>query len=128
MLMRGGTIYFAGREPTNILQYLAAYKVQGLALSPHNLSEYLQLFQADPAFESPFEVIVCQGARLSRALSDSTRARLCSNLYTSYGSTETTTVACGPVTTSTEYRSRWLHLSRRDRSRSSTATRPCRRA
>jgi acyl-CoA synthetase (AMP-forming)/AMP-acid ligase II len=97
MLMRGGTIYFSGREPIDILQYLGAYRVQGLALSPHDLALYVQLFEADPALEAPFEVIVCQGARLSNVLSDRARARFCSSLYTSYGSTETLTVACGPA-------------------------------
>jgi acyl-CoA synthetase (AMP-forming)/AMP-acid ligase II len=97
MLMRGGTVYFYGQDRTAILQYLDAYKVQSLAISPFDLDGYLKYFQADPAVESAFELIICQGARLSRELSEQARSRICQNLYTSYGSTETTTVACGPA-------------------------------
>jgi acyl-CoA synthetase (AMP-forming)/AMP-acid ligase II len=95
-LTRGQTIYFTGHEPTDILQYLAAYNVESLVVSPHDLRIYLTYFQADAGLSSPFKVIVCQGARLSPALAELVRARLCPNLYTSYGSTETSTVACGP--------------------------------
>jgi len=97
MLLRGATVYISGNEPTDILQYFAAYKVRGLVLTPHDLRAYVAFFQADPDLDSPFEAIICQGAKLSRELSDQARGRLCQNLYTSYGSTETTTVAWGPA-------------------------------
>ena len=96
-LMRGQTIYFSGPEPTDILQYLAAYNVEALAISPHDLRTYLAYFQADPTLISPFRVIISQGARLGQTLAGAVRMRLCQNLYTSYGATETGTVACGPA-------------------------------
>lgn len=97
LLSRGGTIYFLGPDPADILQIFDLHKVQGIATSPYSLGEYLKYFEADEAFEVSFDYIICQGAMLSRQLSQRTRARLCQNLYSSYGSTETTTVAFGPA-------------------------------
>src|SRR5581483_3837312 len=97
ILSHGGTIYFSGSDIAGFLQYLGAFKVQGLVTSPYNLDGLLKFFEADSALESPFDVIICQGARLSRELSDRVRARMCQNLFTSYGSTETATCAFGPA-------------------------------
>jgi acyl-coenzyme A synthetase/AMP-(fatty) acid ligase len=96
LLSRGGTIYFLGREPSDMLQVIDLHRVQGMATSPYGLAEFLKFFEADPAFEVTFSHIICQGAMLSRELSHRTRARMCQNLYSSYGSTETSTVAFGP--------------------------------
>jgi acyl-CoA synthetase (AMP-forming)/AMP-acid ligase II len=97
LLSRGGTIFFLGPEPADILQTIDLYKIQGMATSPYGLGEFLKFFEADRAFEVTFDHIICQGAMLSRELSNRARARVCQNLYSSYGSTETTTVAFGPA-------------------------------
>ena len=97
VLTHGGTIYFTGRDVAAFLQYLTPYKIQGLVTSPYNLDGLLKWFESDPALECSLEFIICQGARLSRELSDRVRARLCQNLYTSYGSTETATAVYGPA-------------------------------
>jgi len=97
LLSRGGTIYFLGPEPADILQAIDLYKIQGMATSPYGLGEFLKFFEADPAFDVTFDHIICQGGMLSRELSYRARARMCQNLYSSYGSTETTTVAFGPA-------------------------------
>jgi acyl-CoA synthetase (AMP-forming)/AMP-acid ligase II len=97
LLSRGGTIYFLGPDPADILQAIDLYKIQGMATSPYGLGEYLRFFEADSAFQVTFDHIICQGAMLSRELSQRARARMCQNLYSSYGSTETTTVAFGPA-------------------------------
>jgi acyl-CoA synthetase (AMP-forming)/AMP-acid ligase II len=97
VLSHGGTIYFSGTDIAAFLQYLGAYKIQGLATSPYNLDGLLKLFEADPSLECTFEVIICQGARLSRELADRVRRRMCQNLFTSYGSTETATCVYGPA-------------------------------
>ncbi len=97
LLSRGATIYFLGPEPSDILQLIDLHKIQGMATSPYGLAEFLKFFEADPAFEATFNHIICQGAKLSRELSHRVRARMCQNLYSSYGSTETATVAFGPA-------------------------------
>jgi acyl-CoA synthetase (AMP-forming)/AMP-acid ligase II len=66
-----------------------------MATSPYGLGEFLKFFESDPAFEVTFDHIICQGAMLSRELSQRARARMCQNLYSSYGATETTSVAFG---------------------------------
>jgi acyl-CoA synthetase (AMP-forming)/AMP-acid ligase II len=97
LLIRGGTAYFLGDDPADILQALDLHKIQGMATSPYGLGEFLKYFEADGAFTVRFDHIICQGAMLSRELSRRARVRMCQNLYSSYGSTETTTVAFGPA-------------------------------
>jgi acyl-CoA synthetase (AMP-forming)/AMP-acid ligase II len=97
VLSHGGTIYFSGSDVTAFLQYIAPYRVQGMVTSPYNLEGLLKFFEADPALECTFEVIICQGARLSAELSQRVRSRMCQNLFTSYGSTETATCVFGPA-------------------------------
>jgi len=99
ILSRGGTIFFLGPDPADILQVIDLHKIEGMATTPYSLGEYLKFFEGDNAFEVSFDHIICQGAMLSAPLSQRARARLCQNLYTSYGSTETTTVAFGPAST-----------------------------
>ncbi|HLH98355.1 MAG TPA: class I adenylate-forming enzyme family protein [Xanthobacteraceae bacterium] len=97
LLSRGGTIYFLGPKPGDILQYFDLHKIQGMATSPYGLGEFLKYFEADSAFEVSLDHIICQGAILSRELSRRARARLCQNLYCTYGTTETAGVAFGPA-------------------------------
>ena len=97
LLSRGGTIYFPGPDPFDMLQTLDLHKVQGMATTPFSLADFLKYFEADPAFYVSLDHIICQGALLSRQLAQRARARMCQNLYISYGSTETTTVAFGPA-------------------------------
>jgi acyl-CoA synthetase (AMP-forming)/AMP-acid ligase II len=97
LLSRGGTIYFLGPDPTDILQTIDLHRIEGMATSPYGLGEFLKFFEADSAFDVNFDHVICQGALLSRELSQRARVRMCQNLYCSYGSTETTTVAFGPA-------------------------------
>lgn len=97
LLGRGGTIYFLGPEPADMLQTINLHKIQGMATSPYGLGEFVKFFEADSAFDVSFDFIICQGAKLSHELSLRARVRMCQNLYSSYGSTETLTVAFGPA-------------------------------
>jgi acyl-coenzyme A synthetase/AMP-(fatty) acid ligase len=97
ILSRGGTIFFLGPEPADILQTIDLYKIEGMATSPYGLAEFLKFFEADSAFQVGFDHIICQGAMLTAELSRRARARMCQRLYTTYGATETTTVAVGPA-------------------------------
>lgn len=97
LLSRGATLFLLGPEPADILQIFDLYKIQGMATSPYGLGEFLKYFEADSAFETSLDHIICQGAQLSPQLSRRARARMCQNLYSSYGSTETSTVAFGPA-------------------------------
>jgi acyl-CoA synthetase (AMP-forming)/AMP-acid ligase II len=97
ILGRGASIYFLGPDPADILQTIDLHKIRGMATSPYGLGEFLKFFEADSAFEVTFDHVICQGALLSRELSQRARARMCQNLYSSYGATETSTVAFGPA-------------------------------
>ena len=97
LLSRGGTIYFLGPDPADILQYFELHKIQGMATSPYGLGEFLKYFEDDSTFEVTLDHIICQGAMLSRELSRRARARLCQNLYCTYGTTETAGVTFGPA-------------------------------
>lgn len=97
LLSRGAAIFFLGPDPADILQAIDLYEIQGMATSPYGLGEFLKFFEGDSAFETSFDHIICQGAMLSRQLSQRVRTRMCQNLYSSYGSTETSTVAFGPA-------------------------------
>jgi len=97
ILGRGAAIYFLGQEPADILQLIGLHKIQGMATSPYGLGEFLRYFEGDSAFDLTFDHIICQGAKLSPELSRRVRARMCQNLYSSFGSTETSTVAFGPA-------------------------------
>ena len=81
----------------DILQMIDLHKIQGMATSPYGLGEFLKYYEADSAFDLNFDHIVCQGAMLSRELSQRARARMCQNLYSSYGATETRPWRFGPA-------------------------------
>ncbi|HLQ91138.1 MAG TPA: class I adenylate-forming enzyme family protein [Xanthobacteraceae bacterium] len=98
LLGRGATVYFLGPQPADILQIIDLHKIQGMATSPYGLGEFMKFYEADSAFDTNFDHITCQGALLSKELSRRARARMCSNLYIGYGSTETTAVTFGPAT------------------------------
>jgi acyl-CoA synthetase (AMP-forming)/AMP-acid ligase II len=96
-LTQGATIYFPGRDPLAILQYIAPYGVQAMVTSPDGLDALLPIFEGDDALESRFEVILCRGPGLPRDLADRARTRLCANLIVCYEPTEASVVACGAV-------------------------------
>jgi acyl-CoA synthetase (AMP-forming)/AMP-acid ligase II len=97
LLSRGGATYFLGEDPADILQAIDLHQIKGMATSPYGLGEFLKFYEADSAFEVSFDHIICQGAMLSPELSRRARMRLCQNVYSTYGATETTTVALGPA-------------------------------
>src|SRR5262245_2856244 len=97
LLSRGGAVYFLGDDPSDIPQAIDLHQIKGMATSPYGLGEFLKYYEADSAFEVTFDHIICQGAMLSRELSRRARMRMCQNVYSTYGATETTTVALGPA-------------------------------
>lgn len=97
MLLRGGTIYFLGSDPVAILQYFDLHKIQGMATSPAGLADLAKYLETDSTFECRFDHIICQGATLSRDLSERVRARMCPQLFCSYGATESGSIAFAPA-------------------------------
>lgn len=92
-LMRGGTLLWRGADASQTMQAFGLYGVQAMIASPAGLSEFLHYYEHSPKFGSSFRVIVSAGSRLSPQLAKSVSARLCPNLISLYGSTETSMVA-----------------------------------
>jgi acyl-coenzyme A synthetase/AMP-(fatty) acid ligase len=97
MLWRGGTVYYLGEDPSAILQMLDLHQIDIMSTSPYGLSQFVQYFERDSVFECSFQSIVTQGAMLTAELAKRVQARMCQNLYCTYGSTEVGTVARAPA-------------------------------
>jgi acyl-coenzyme A synthetase/AMP-(fatty) acid ligase len=97
MLARGGTIFFMGEGPENALQSFLLYKVQNMVASPAGYSQFVKFYEMHDMLQCGMEMLLSGGSLLSKALSDRVRARMCTNLISSYGSTETSIVATAPA-------------------------------
>lgn len=95
LLYKGGTIFYYGEDPESLVQGLTLYQVQGMMASPEGLSEYLKFYDAYPNVACGLDHIITQGAAMPRALSQQVRARMCANLSSTYGATETGGITIG---------------------------------
>jgi fatty-acyl-CoA synthase/long-chain acyl-CoA synthetase len=94
---KGGTIFYYGEDPESLAQGLALYQVQGMMASPEGLSQYLKFYDAYPSVPCGLDHIITQGAAMPRSLSERVRARMCANLSSTYGATETGGITIGPA-------------------------------
>jgi acyl-CoA synthetase (AMP-forming)/AMP-acid ligase II len=97
LLCRGGTLFQMSRDPADLLQSFALFKVTGAAIPAAALANYLSPFDDDAALDINFEHLICEGAMPSLELSRRARARICQNLYASYAPPETGPVAFAPA-------------------------------
>ena len=88
-LWRGGLAVFPGPDFASTLRVIEDYKVQCVASSPGGLENMLRWFETIPEYQSNIEIVLTTGDVLSRTLSDRVRARICSQVFVVYGSTET---------------------------------------
>ncbi len=96
-LWRGGTLFLRGGKPVETVETLSSHRVQAMLASPKSLAEMAELCDEMPAFPGGLDVVIWTGSSMSRALSERVRARLGTNLVSSYGSTEAGVAASGPV-------------------------------
>jgi acyl-coenzyme A synthetase/AMP-(fatty) acid ligase len=97
MLSQGGTIFLAGDSPEGTIQSFNLYKVQAMIASPAGLAGFVNFYEINSAFQSNFDLIMAGGSLLPPALASRVRARMCPNLVSAYGSTETSMVATAPA-------------------------------
>jgi acyl-coenzyme A synthetase/AMP-(fatty) acid ligase len=97
MLSRGATIYYFGASSESTIQAFDLYNIQTMISSPSGISEYLKFYERYPAYRCIFENIVSSGGLLPRSLSDRVLAHMCQRLFSSYGATETGTIAFAPA-------------------------------
>jgi acyl-coenzyme A synthetase/AMP-(fatty) acid ligase len=97
MLSRGGTIYYFGAGSESTIQAFDLYSIQTMITSPSGLVEYLKFYESHAAFRCNFDNIVSSGGLLPKSLSERVLGRMCAHLYSSYGATETGTIAIAPA-------------------------------
>ena len=97
MLWRGGTLFMPGVNDQATINAFEFYKIQNMVSSPGGLSTMLQVYDARIPSQSRLDTVFSGGSLLPTALSERVRARICSNLITAYGSTETSMVATVPA-------------------------------
>jgi acyl-CoA synthetase (AMP-forming)/AMP-acid ligase II len=97
MLSRGGTIYYFGASSESTIQAFDLYSIQTMITAPAGLSEYLKFYEQQRAFRCNFESIVSSGGLLPKSLSERVLGTMCQRLFSSYGATETGTIAFAPV-------------------------------
>jgi len=97
VLWRGGTVFFYGDGVDNTLRAFDLYHIQNMVAAPSGLAELLDYCKQYRSFQGHLQVIISAGSHLSRTLSERVRSRLCTNLISVYGSTETNTVATAPA-------------------------------
>ena len=97
ILSRGGTIYYFGASSESTIQAFDLYSIQTMITSPSGLSEYLKFYEEQRAFRCNFESIVSSGGLLPKSLSERVLGTMCQRLFSSYGATETGTIAFAPA-------------------------------
>ena len=97
MLSRGGTIYYFGASSESTIQAFDLYSIQTMITAPAGLSEYLKFYEQQRAFRCNFESIVSSGGLLPKSLSERVLGTMCQRLFSSYGATETGTIAFAPA-------------------------------
>ena len=97
MLARGGMLLYAGENFESMAYAFDLYRIQNWIGSPAGLAKYLEYYEQDGRRQCRFDMIMAGGSLLSPALSQRVRARMCANLFTSYGATEAGTVAGAPA-------------------------------
>jgi acyl-coenzyme A synthetase/AMP-(fatty) acid ligase len=97
MLSRGGTIYYFGASSESTIQAFDLYNIQTMITSPSGVAEYLKFYEQQRAFRCNFESIISSGGLLPKSLSERVLGTMCQRLFSSYGATETGTIAFAPA-------------------------------
>jgi len=97
ILGRGGTVFFAGESMENTLRAFEVFKIEAMLSTPTALAQLLTICDRHPAIELRLDTIVSSGSLLPPELAARLRPRLCANLITGYGSTETAISATAPA-------------------------------
>jgi acyl-coenzyme A synthetase/AMP-(fatty) acid ligase len=96
MLCKGGTLYLPG-DPESVVQAFDLYKMQAMVATAAGLARHLELLEAQSVFQCRFEAVFCCDGRLGRELADRMCARICANVFSTYGRPETGTLAAGSL-------------------------------
>jgi fatty-acyl-CoA synthase len=96
-LTRGGLLILPGEHYQPAFDACELYGVNGWIGSPANLAKVVEYFENSNGRRCDLQVMLCGGSLLSKSLSERVRKRVCANLVSAYGSTETNMVATAPA-------------------------------
>jgi acyl-CoA synthetase (AMP-forming)/AMP-acid ligase II len=97
VLGRGGTLFFRGDSLEDTLRSFEMFRVEAMMATPTTLVQILKACDRFPEIEVHFDTIVSGGSQLPRPLMERVWPRLCTNLVTVYGATETALAATAPA-------------------------------
>jgi len=97
ILGRGGTLFFQGESLENTLRAFEVFQIQAIRATPTTLAQLLVACDQHPSIEVHVDTITSMGSMLPRALLERLRPRLCSHVFTMYGSTEVGSAAAAPA-------------------------------
>jgi acyl-coenzyme A synthetase/AMP-(fatty) acid ligase len=96
-LWRGGTFFFPGDTFEATAAIFEKYQVQGMLASPGGLEVILEGYARYPQMQSGIELVLVMGDMFPTALARRVSARICPQIVSVYGATETGTTASAPV-------------------------------
>lgn len=96
-LTRGGTLVLPGDSYEFVMNACDLYQAQSWIGAPGGLLQLVNYFDQSGGRRCNFTAMLAGGSFLSPTLSERVRARVCSNVISAYGSTETNMVATAPA-------------------------------
>lgn len=97
VLGRGGTLFFHGASLEDTLRSFEMFGVEAMVVTPATLVQLLTACEKFPAIGVHFDTIVSAGSHLPKPLVERVWPKLCRNLVTVYGSTETGSAVTAPA-------------------------------
>jgi acyl-coenzyme A synthetase/AMP-(fatty) acid ligase len=95
-LTRGGLVVLPGASQRNAMNACDFHGVRYWIGAPGGLAALLAFYEESKGRRCDFQGMLAGGSLLLKPLSERVRARMCSNLVSAYGSTETHMVATAP--------------------------------
>ncbi len=96
-LTRGGLLMLAGAQYEHVLNACDLYQVQSRIGAPGGLLQLADYFDQAGGRRCNFTAMLAGDSFLSKSLSERVRSRICPNVISAYGSTETSMVATAPA-------------------------------
>jgi acyl-CoA synthetase (AMP-forming)/AMP-acid ligase II len=97
VLGRGGTLFFRGASLEDTLRSFAIFRVDTMMATPTTLARLLDACERFPDIDVHFDTIITGGSQLPKPLMERVWPKLCRNLVTIYGATETALAATAPA-------------------------------
>jgi acyl-coenzyme A synthetase/AMP-(fatty) acid ligase len=96
-LWRGGMFLVPGENFAQSAAAMEEYKAECWIASPGGLELLVRWFERTPSLASHIEFAISGGDKTSRSLADRVRARVCSHVFATYGSSEAGMTATAPL-------------------------------